>query len=82
MSDPIDKPGFNPHRGREANPERIERIRELGEEWKGSTDLAKAARRQLVAEIKSAKAAGHSFRQLADALGVSIGTIQGMVREE
>lgn len=72
MSDPIDLPGFNPMRKREPNPERMARIRELAAR-------IGVLREALHQEIREAKAAGHSYPQLAEAAGVSIGVIQRIV---
>lgn len=81
MPEPIDQPGFNIHRKREPNPERIERIRELGMEWRELLALAEAVRQRIVPEVQEATETGHSLRQLAEALDVSMGTIQRMLKD-
>lgn len=79
MTDPIEDPSFNIMRAREANPERINRIRELARQWRMHERRAEDVRDEMAQEIRAAKAAGHSFPQLAKAAGVSIGTIQRIV---
>jgi hypothetical protein len=76
--DPIDRPDFNPSRARPANPSTIETITSMTEHWRNLDQEAKTAYKALCAEVKAAKAAGHSYSQLAAAVGVSIATIQRM----
>lgn len=73
--DPIDQVDFNIHRRREANPNRMKRIRLYAEGRRHMDDM-------LTEEIREAHKTGHSFRQIAEAAGVSVSVIQRMVSHE
>lgn len=79
--DPIDRPDYNPMRAREANPETMQRIAYLGATYRQKLAEARIVREEMEREIRLAKAAGHSFPQLAEAAGegFSIGVIQRIV---
>lgn len=70
--DPIERDDFHPRRPRPVNEERIKKIGYYASRKRHYEDL-------LTMEIREARAAGHSYRQLADAAEVSISTIQRMV---
>ena len=77
--EPIDNADFNIYKPREGNPERLDKINKLAAQYwqiKGEADLA---REQLAAEIVAAKATGHSYSQLTEASGLTLGTIQRML---
>lgn len=67
--DPINREDFNIHRGRQPNPRRI-RLIEMYAEKK------RQAESSLNAAICEAMESGHSFRQVANAAGVSVSVIQ------
>lgn len=71
--DPIEREGFSIHRGREANPERMDRIRFFAQHTKATREL-------LTKEVREAIATGHSYRQVAEAADVSVSVIQRMVK--
>lgn len=80
--DPIDRDDFNPRRGREANEETIANIKQLAEVWHGLEDQAQSWQdTMMVPAVREAIETGHSYRQLAEAAGVSTSVIQRMVRE-
>ena len=72
--DPIQREDFNIHCGREANPERIARIKF----YASQKDAAKDA---LENEIRAAMMSGHSYRQVADAAGVSVMVVRRIMSE-
>jgi len=67
--DPIEREDFNIRRGRQANPERMERINFFAKRKGYYGDL-------LITAIREAIASGHSYRQVAEAAGVSVSVIQ------
>lgn len=73
-ADPIEREGFNIRKGRVANPERIARIRSYAEAGRQFRDM-------LIGEVREAIKTGHSFRQVAEAAGVSVNTIQRWCHE-
>ena len=73
--DPIDREDFNPFLKREPNPERIKKIDYFARR-KAHYDAL------LTMEVREAIATGHSYRQCADAAGVSVTVIQRMVNKE
>lgn len=77
--DPIEDPNFNPARKREANPETIATIQVLALNYHRAVANAEARKRELAAAVREAKRAGHSYPQLAEAAGVSMGVIQRFV---
>lgn len=79
-ADPIDSPDFNPSTYREPNPETIARIKSLAERYYAASGSARELRRQLDDELRKAKAAGHSYSQLREASGLSIATIQDVMK--
>ncbi|BCP41467.1 hypothetical protein MINTMi27_15600 [Mycobacterium intracellulare] len=80
MTNPIDRPDFNVLRPRPANPETLKRIRVLAEVWRAQSEEADSSRGRLEEAVREAKEAGHTYQQLADAVGVSIPTIQRMCK--
>ena len=81
MTNPIDKPDFNPSAYREPNPATIATIKELADKYHAASAQAREARWALDAAIREAKATGHSFPQLRDASGISIATIQSILEK-
>lgn len=77
--DPIDQPGFHLNKGRAANPQRMERIRELADQYRFHKQELERARDALHSEVRAAKEAGHSYNQLAEATGYAVGSVQRMV---
>jgi len=73
-------PSFNPQTYRTINSETIGRLRELGDTYLAALDVAREIRLELDQEFKVASAAGHSFEQLSEVSGLSIGTIQNILR--
>ena len=71
-ADPIERADFNIRRGREANPDRMERIK-LFADRKRAYDIS------MTREIREAIRTGHSYRQVATAAGVSVSVIQRIV---
>ena len=72
-NDPIKQEGFNIRRGRQPNPERIARIRFFAQRQREMDD-------RLAKEVREAIATGHSYRQVAEAAGVSVSVIQRMTK--
>jgi hypothetical protein len=62
------------------NPKRIQRIRILAENWRIAVYEGAEWHDQLVAEVRDAKLAGHSYRQLAEAAGLPLSEIQQMLQ--
>ena len=79
MTDPIESDDYHPYRKREANPERIARIKLAAEAWRSSRAVTSGARRKLDDEIVAAHATGHSFTQLRDASGLSVSAVQNIL---
>jgi hypothetical protein len=81
VTDPIDRPDYHPMRAREPNPVTMKHITFLGDEYRKLLRNAEIIRKTLEAEIRQAKAAGHSYNQLATAAGegFSLRTIQKIV---
>lgn len=52
----------------------------VAQAWREKQEEADFWRKALTKEVREAKQAGHSYQQLADAVGVSISVIQRMVR--
>lgn len=81
MTNPIDRPDFNPATYRDPNPEIMARIKALADRYHRHTAEAREVRRQLDDELRHAKATGHSYPQLRDASGLSIATIQAIIEK-
>ena len=73
--DPIQREDFNIRRGRVANPERMEKIKDLAMR-------TRVYNKMLETQIREAIKTGHSYRQVASAANVSVSVIQRMVHEE
>lgn len=82
LVDPIEDPNFHPMRARPANPTRIARIKALAKQYRAKMADADVVRAEMAREIREAKAAGHSYPQLAEAAGVSMGVIQRIVGDD
>lgn len=79
--DPIDMPGFNILRPRPANEDTILAISILARAWKRRKAVERKAHVALARAVREAKKAGHSYQQLADAVGMSVPTIQRMCQD-
>lgn len=80
MANPIGLPNVNPQTYWAVNSEASGRLSELGDTYLAALDVAREARLELVQEVTAAMAAGHSFPQLSEASGLSIATIQNILR--
>jgi hypothetical protein len=79
--DPIDSPDFNPHTYREPNPETISSLEIMTARWRHTDAEAKRLRKVLNEAIIKAKDTGHSYGQIRDATGLSIYSIQIILRK-
>jgi hypothetical protein len=80
MAEPMSLPNINPQTYRAVDSETSGRLRELGDTYLAALDVARDVRLELDQEFKAARAAGHSFPQLSEASGLSIGSIQNILR--
>ena len=80
MAHQIGLPNFNPQTSRAVNSETSARLRELVATYLAAQDVAREVRLELGTELTGARAAGHSFAQLSEASGLSLATIQNILR--
>jgi hypothetical protein len=78
---PIDSPDFNPSTYREPNPQTMDNIKSLADQYHAANDLPRELRRELDNALRAAKQAGHSYSQLREASGLSIATLQAIMEK-
>ncbi|AEL98139.1 helix-turn-helix DNA binding protein [Mycobacterium phage Inca] len=74
--DPIERPDFNPMAYRPANEERMARVRAVSDAYWQARETLETLRAELHAELRDAKASGHSYPQLSEVSGLSVAAIQ------
>lgn len=79
MKDPINRDDYNPYTKRDPNPERITLIKQRAEAYHAVMQRAAELRAELDDAIVDAHQTGHSFRQIQEASGISISSIQLML---
>lgn len=78
--DPIDRPDFNPAKAREPDPDTMMYLNDLGKRHKAQVRELSEVRQWLTKAVREAKESGHSYSQIMDATGLSLGTIQRMIK--
>ena len=73
--DPINRDDFNIRRGRQPNPTRMEKIKLFA-------DRRREYDYSLTREVREAIKTGHSYRQVAEAAGVSVSVVQRIMKME
>jgi hypothetical protein len=71
---------YHPNRARPANPETTATVMHFASRYRSASEDAKQARKELALAVKVAKQSGHSYSQLTEATGLSVGVIQRMVK--
>jgi len=73
---PIDDPSFSRNRRRPADAGTIAKLQTQAEAWRELQRQTNDARGRLNLSVIEAHQGGHSFRQIREATGMSIGAIQ------